>query len=85
MKIKRLKLNALSAEGLRQKEMDAIIGGEFVCGCGCLFEGTPGGATTADNGEANKNSNLWSEYNKYVYDPETGWEYSYGVPKDSDF
>lgn len=30
MKIKRFKLNALSAEGLRQKEMNAIIGGMVV-------------------------------------------------------
>ena len=30
MKFKRFKLNALSAEGLRQKEMDAIVGGTHV-------------------------------------------------------
>lgn len=85
MKIKRLKLNALSSENMRQKEMGAIFGGEFVCGCGCLFEGQPGGSTTAANGEANKSNHLWSDYNKYSYDTETGWEYSYGVPRDSDF
>lgn len=85
MKIKRFKLNALCSEGLQQKEMNAIVGGEFICGCGCLYEGTPGGSTTAANQSANKSSYLWSDYNKYAYDTETGWEEAYGAPRDSDW
>lgn len=37
MKLKRFRLNALSAETLRQKEMNAIVGGNS-CGCGCAYE-----------------------------------------------
>lgn len=85
MKIKRFKLNAISAETLQQKEMSTIMGGEFICGCGCLFEGQPGGSTTAANMNANKSSHLWSDYNLYAYDPDDGWVYSYGAPRDSDF
>lgn len=53
MKIKRFKLNALSAEGLRQKEMNAIIGGNS-CACGCAYYGN-GGSSTSDNAGANYN------------------------------
>lgn len=51
MKIKRFKLNALSAEGLRQKEMNAIVGGNS-CDCSCAYEGN-GGSSTSDNMNAN--------------------------------
>lgn len=43
MKIKRFKLNALSAETLQRKELSFIVGGD-TCGCGCLFAGQPGGS-----------------------------------------
>ncbi len=36
MKIKRFKLSDLSANEIRQKEMNAIIGGSY-CGCGCQY------------------------------------------------
>lgn len=52
MKIKRFKLNALSAEGLRQKEMNAIVGGTRVCTCSCYWEGN-GGSPSIDNKNAN--------------------------------
>ena len=39
MKIRRFKLNALSAETLQQKEMNVIIGGADSCGCACAYEG----------------------------------------------
>ena len=51
MKIKRFKLNALSAEGLRQKEMNALVGGNK-CSCGCAYSEV-GGSSTSDNMNAN--------------------------------
>jgi len=51
MKIKRFKLNDLSAEGLRQKEMNAIIGGR-ACTCSCYWYGQ-GGAPSGTNTYAN--------------------------------
>ena len=51
MKIKRFKLNALSAEGLRLKEMNAIIGGR-ACGCSCYYANN-GGSSSTDNMNAN--------------------------------
>lgn len=74
MKIKRFKLNTLSAEGLRQKEMNAIVGGD-TCGCGCLYEGQKGGSTTADNMNANGQKGYFSEYNYYVCDDYGEWRY----------
>lgn len=75
MKIKRFKLNALSAEGLRQKEMNAIIGGN-TCGCACAYEGS-GGATSSANMNANNKLNIESSYgcNQAIKDD----EYGYGV------
>lgn len=60
MKIKRFKLNALSAEGLRQKEMNAIIGGNS-CGCSCAYEGQ-GGSSTSANMYANYDLDTFSTY-----------------------
>lgn len=51
MKIKRFKLNALSVAGLRQKEMDAIVGGR-ACGCSCYYANS-GGSSSTDNMNAN--------------------------------
>lgn len=51
MKIKRFKLNAISAEGLQQKEMNAIVGGN-TCNCGCAYA-NQGGSSTYDNMNAN--------------------------------
>jgi len=60
MKIKRFKLNDLSANELRQKEMNAIIGGRNVCGCSCAY---------ADSGGSNTSDNLHANYNySYVSD-----------------
>ena len=51
MKIKRFKLNALSAEGLRQKEMNAIVGRKS-CKCSCYWYGQ-GGSPSGTNTYAN--------------------------------
>lgn len=61
MKIKKIKLNALSSEVLRQKEMDAIIGGN-TCGCSCAYEGAPGGSNFHDNMSANYKLGITSSY-----------------------
>lgn len=54
MKFKRFKLNALSAEQLRQKEMNAIVGGYRACSCSCYYA-DKGGSSSSDNKNANYN------------------------------
>lgn len=75
MKIKRFKLNALSAEGLRQKEMNAIIGGKS-CSCSCYWAGK-GGSSIDDNNMANYKCNYASVHgcNQFTYDDEFGGLY----------
>lgn len=72
MKIKRFKLNALSAEGLRQKEMNAIIGGNS-CSCSCYWA-DKGGSSIDDNNMANHKYNYESVHgcNQFTYDDENG-------------
>ena len=72
MKIKLFKLNALSAEGLRQKEMNAIVGGNS-CGCSCAYEGQ-GGSSTSANMYANYDINIQSPYgcNQVTYGDQSG-------------
>ena len=60
MKIKRFKLNALSAEGLQQKEMSAILGGN-ACGCSCYWANYDG-ASTYENLNANYAIDTTSQY-----------------------
>lgn len=60
MKFKRFKLNALSAEGLKQKEMNAIVGGN-TCGCSCAYANY-GGSSTSDNKNANYSYDTTSSY-----------------------
>lgn len=60
MKIKRFKLNALSKESLRQKEMSAIVGGNS-CGCSCAYA-NQGGSSTSSNNEANYSYDTTSSY-----------------------
>lgn len=51
MKVKRFKLNALSKESLRQKEMSAIVGGTS-CTCSCYYaesSGSPSGTNSYAN------------------------------------
>lgn len=59
MKIKRFKLNALSADVLRQKEMSSIMGGNS-CGCACAYN-EQGGSSTSDNMQANYNYDYTSD------------------------
>ena len=50
--LKKIKLNGLNDAELRDREMDALNGGDRTCGCGCNYEGS-GGSTTHNNGTAN--------------------------------
>ena len=72
MKLKRFKLNALSAEGLRQKEMDAIVGGK-VCTCSCYWYGQ-GGSPSGTNTYANYGYGTSSQEgcNQFRFDDSTG-------------
>ena len=73
MKIKRFKLNALSIEGLRQKEMNAIVGGNS-CGCSCYWA-NQGGSSIDDNNMANYQLNLpYSQHgcSPFTYEDENG-------------
>jgi len=49
MKIKKIKLNALSSEALRQKEMDTIVGGK-TCMCSCYYVNAGGSASNTNSG-----------------------------------
>lgn len=75
MKIKRFKLNALCSEGLRQKEMNAIVGGNS-CSCSCYWE-YKGGSSIDDNQMANYNHNYESKHgcNQFTYSDEMGENY----------
>ncbi len=75
MKIKRLKLNVISAESLRQKEMNAIVGGKS-CACSCYWEGR-GGSSINDNNMANYRINAESKHgcNQFTYSDEMGANY----------
>ena len=52
--LKKIKLNGLNDAELRDREMDALNGGDRTCGCGCNYEGS-GGSSTHNNGTANHN------------------------------
>lgn len=73
MKFKRFKLNVLSAEGLRQKELNAIVGGKR-CTCSCYWNSGQGGSPDGTNTYANYGIGAISEHgcNQYIYDDEIG-------------
>lgn len=45
---------------LSEKDMEHLRGGGDGVRCGCLYAGTPGGASTADNKAANEAGSLWT-------------------------
>jgi len=60
---KKLKLNFLAENNLKEKEMSNVRGGtEFRCGCGCNYAGS-GGSSTGDNMAANYDGGLHSASN----------------------
>lgn len=52
VKLKKIKLTRLETSELQEREMKNLVGGQ-TCGCGCHYDGTSGGATSADNARAN--------------------------------
>jgi natural product precursor len=62
----KIKLNRLSDRRVAEMQMNMVRGGAAErkcpqgCCCGCLYEGTPGGSTTADNDAANDAKGLQS-------------------------
>ena len=55
MKLKKLKLNALSEAGLKDKEMNAMKGGYLGCRCSCYW---------ADQGGSSSDDNMGANYTK---------------------
>jgi natural product precursor len=49
--MKKVKLNALSMQYLKKKEMNALTGGG-ACSCSCAYANS-GGSSTTDNSQAN--------------------------------
>lgn len=66
MKIKRIKLNALSRTIVENKAMNALKGGNC-CQCSCYWEGR-GGSSTEDNQNANYRLDTISQHgcNQYT-------------------
>ena len=55
--LKKIKLNGLNDAELRDREMDALNGGDRTCGCGCNYEGSGGSTAQFENlGELVKNT-----------------------------
>lgn len=78
MKLNRIKLNALSESTLKDKEMNAILGGG-ICFCSCYFENN-GGSSSGTNMAANGAEGLksYDGCNNMIYSQETGayWDVS---------
>jgi natural product precursor len=55
----KIKLNKLAQNAMKAKEMNHIKGGSC-CGCGCKYQGTPGGSSIAANKSANAEKCLLS-------------------------
>ena len=53
MKLKKLKLNALSEAGLKDKEMNALKGGYLGCRCSCYWADRSGVFDGPDCNESN--------------------------------
>lgn len=66
MKLKRLKLSDLSDKSLKDKEMNALRGGNC-CACSCYWEDR-GGSSSSDNSSSNYQFNGESKEgcNEYV-------------------
>lgn len=45
---------------LSEKDMEHLLGGGEGVRCGCLYAGTRGGATSAENQAANEAAGLWT-------------------------
>ena len=76
MKLKKIKLNALSDYNLESREMNSIMGGERVCSCSCYWA-NQGGASIEANNMANYRIGPSGGYssegcNQFTYSDEEG-------------
>lgn len=58
-----IKLNELNASELDRNEKQKIRGGDLAldcCGCGCCYEGDPGGSSSSDNTAENSSNGFYS-------------------------
>ncbi|MBP5345055.1 MAG: TIGR04149 family rSAM-modified RiPP [Bacteroidales bacterium] len=78
MKAKSLKLNALAADELKQKEMEAVVGGLYACGCGCHETTRLVNSQTSSNGNANAAGGLHSRLYSWTTDGHGNWEPTFG-------
>ncbi|MCH4895908.1 rSAM-modified peptide [Marinilabiliaceae bacterium JC040] len=60
MKMKKIKLNNLSARKMSEKQMNVINGGNS-CGCSCYYHNR-GGSSESSNYSANNESGLYSKH-----------------------
>jgi len=74
-KLKKMKLNAINEQSLKEKEMSGLKGGTC-CYCSCYWEGK-GGSSSNNNSEANWKSETISVNgcNSYQYCTGDGVEY----------
>lgn len=84
--LSRLKLNALAESRLAEREMNALRGGECICGCGCLYADS-GGADIMTNYTSNIANRYHSSWNYYVYCDGELWQPEGGVdwPENGDW
>lgn len=75
MKLKNLKLNALSESTLKDKEMNALRGGNC-CTCSCYWE-YQGGASVDDNTNANYQQDTKSVHGCNQYSNCDGYDNEY--------
>ena len=73
MKLKELKLNALSTKKLNNRQMNYIKGGSGSCSCSCScyyadFGGSSSSANAGANDSANRADGLHSPNNQYELD-----------------
>lgn len=68
-KMNNLKLNKLNR--ISDELKNTVVGGSpGKCGCGCQWEGHPGGSTYVNNGQANYDGDIFSDYAQCVFIPE---------------
>ncbi|MDR1581956.1 MAG: TIGR04149 family rSAM-modified RiPP [Prevotellaceae bacterium] len=76
-KLGKLKLNALNEQDLKEKQMNALRGGQ-ICYCSCYWENVPNsnGSSTSDNRSANYNSGYYSQHGCNQYANVDGYTYT---------
>jgi natural product precursor len=70
--MKKIKLNILAQNAMKEREMNHIKGGNF-CGCGCNYAGTSGGSSISSNMNANYDGNLTSPGGIKIFRDDKGY------------